>query len=323
MSRISRELHVMLQASVREALARRHHYVTVEHLLFAMIHDTRGSQILYHAGADLPGLKAALDKYFREDLEQVPGEDAYEARQTLAFHRVLQNAVSHCEGAEKDDQGVLVRFTRAGDRMTARGDFCLVAVGTEGNAAGIGLEELGAKVESGFVKVDAEYRTGAEGVFAIGDVKGTWLLAHVAMMEGLCVAERLAGHAHPGVDTTNIPRGIYCHPELAAIGITEDDAKKQGLEYKVGRFPLRANGRALALGEPEGMVKVIVDAKYGEVLGATILGPGATELLAEIGVARTGESTTREVLHTIHAHPTLSEAVFEAMANALGEAVHL
>ena len=103
MSRISRELHVMLQASVREALARRHHYVTVEHLLFAMIHDTRGSQILHHAGADLPSLKAALDKYFREDLEQVPGEDAYEARQTLAFHRVLQNAVSHCEGAEKDE----------------------------------------------------------------------------------------------------------------------------------------------------------------------------------------------------------------------------
>ncbi|TMA24014.1 MAG: ATP-dependent Clp protease ATP-binding subunit ClpA, partial [Deltaproteobacteria bacterium] len=103
MSRISRELHIMLQASVREAMSRRHHYVTVEHLLFAMIHDTRGSQILHHAGADLPALKAALDRYFRDDLESVPGDDAYEARQTLAFHRVLQNAVSHCEGAEKEE----------------------------------------------------------------------------------------------------------------------------------------------------------------------------------------------------------------------------
>jgi dihydrolipoamide dehydrogenase len=269
------------------------------------------------------GAKVTLLEALPRILPMEDSEVTAQLAEIFKKNRIVIATDCRVEGAEKDDQGVLVKFTRAGDRMTARGDFCLVAVGTEGNAAGIGLEELGAKVERGFVKVDADYRTGADGVFAIGDVKGTWLLAHVAMMEGLCVAERLAGHAHPGVDTTNIPRGIYSHPELAAIGITEDDAKKQGLDYKVGRFPLRANGRALALGEPEGMVKVIVDAKYGEVLGATILGPGATELLAEIGVARTGESTTREVLHTIHAHPTLSEAVFEAMAHALGEAVHI
>jgi len=199
----------------------------------------------------------------------------------------------------------------------------LVAAGRAPVTEGLGLKELGVQLtERGFVKVNDRYETSVPGVYAIGDVTGNQMLAHKGEREGYVLAELLAGgHPHP-VNYKNIPNCTYCHPEVASIGLTEEQAKEQKLDYKVGKFPFSANGRARTSGETEGFVKVIRDAKYGEILGAHIVGAHATEMIHELLVARENEFTVEEVDLAIHAHPTLSEAIAEATLDSLGKMIH-
>ncbi|MBC7896849.1 MAG: dihydrolipoyl dehydrogenase [Cytophagaceae bacterium] len=200
----------------------------------------------------------------------------------------------------------------------------LVAAGRSPNVEDLGLKEVGVQLtERGFIKADpVTYETTAKGVFAIGDVIGAPMLAHKGQREGHILADRLGGqHAH-ALNYGNIPNATYCHPEVASIGLTEQACKEKKLDYKVGKFPFSANGRARTSGETEGFVKIIRDAKYGEILGAHIVGAHATELIHEIVVARENEFTVEEIDLAIHAHPTLSEAVAEAVLDSMGKLLH-
>jgi len=202
-------------------------------------------------------------------------------------------------------------------------DKVLVATGRAPNVEGIGLEQAGVKLtERGFIKINEKMETSAKGIYAIGDVAGPPMLAHKGQREGYVVAELLAGQKPHLVNYGNIPNATYCHPEVASIGLTEQQCKEKKLDYKVGRFPFSASGRARTSGETEGFVKIIRDSKYGEILGAHIVGSHATELIHELAVARENEFTVEEVDLAIHAHPTLSEAVAEAALDSLGKMVH-
>jgi dihydrolipoamide dehydrogenase len=224
---------------------------------------------------------------------------------------------------EKTPSGLRVMVEREGQQLSYEGEVALVAVGVQANVEGMGLEELGVELEGGFIKVDAFGRTNVDGIYAIGDVIGPPLLAHVASHEGIVCVEAIAGRNPQPLDYSNVPSCTYCQPQIASIGLTEEKAKSLGHEVRVGRFPFRANGKSLALGETEGFVKLIFDQKHGELLGAHIVGPEATELVAELAVAKTLEGTFEEIASTIHAHPTLSEAVMEAALDADGRAIHI
>ena len=199
----------------------------------------------------------------------------------------------------------------------------LMAVGRGARTKGVGMEALGVALERGFVKVSPTMETSVKGVYAIGDMAGAPLLAHKAMAEGVVAAEAIAGKNPRPVDYGNVPSCTYCRPQVASIGLTESKAKDGGREVAIGKFPFTANGKAVALGETEGFVKVIADKKTGEILGVHILGPEATEMIHEFAVGRTLEATVDEIMHTIHAHPTLSEAALEATLAALGQAIHI
>ncbi len=199
----------------------------------------------------------------------------------------------------------------------------LMAVGRGARTKGVGLEALGVGMERGFVKVSPTMETSVKGVYAIGDMAGAPLLAHKAMAEGVVAAEAIAGKNPRPVDYGNVPSCTYCRPQVASIGLTEAKAKEGGRELAIGKFPFTANGKAVALGETEGFVKVIADKKTGEILGVHIIGPEATEMIHEFAVGRTLEATVDEIMHTIHAHPTLSEAALEATLAALGQAIHI
>lgn len=228
------------------------------------------------------------------------------------------------ENVRVNAKGVNVKVgSKKGALKEIRADIALVAVGFSGFVEGLGLEELGVQIEKSFVKVDEKYQTNVDGIYAIGDVIGPPLLAHVASAEAIYMVEKLAGHNPTPIDYSNIPSCTYCQPQVASIGLTEQKAKEKEYAIKVGRFPFRANGKSIAIGETEGMVKLIFDEKYGELLGAHIIGVEATDMIAELGVAKTLEATFMEVLKTVHAHPTLSEAVMEAAEEAYGEAIHI
>jgi dihydrolipoamide dehydrogenase len=199
----------------------------------------------------------------------------------------------------------------------------LVAAGRAPNIEGIGLEALGVKVtDRGFIKIDDQMRTSAEGIYAIGDVAGPPMLAHKGEREGVVAAEVIAGKNKHKVNYGNIPNATYCHPEVASIGLTEQQCKEQKLDYKVGRYNFSASGRARTSGETEGFVKIIRDTKYGEILGAHIIGAHATEMIHELAVARENEFTVEEIELAIHAHPTLSEAIAEAALDSMGRALN-
>lgn len=226
------------------------------------------------------------------------------------------------ESAESSPGGTTVTVTVAGTEETLNADVTLLAIGRDANVEEIGLEALGVETDRGFIKVDDECRTTVSGVYAIGDVAGPPLLAHKASAEGINLVERLAGYPSPPVDRENIPACTYCQPQVASVGLTEAQAAADR-EIQVFRMPYRSSGKAVAAGQTDGMVKLIADAKYGEILGAHIIGADATELIAEICTARTLESTIRELHKTIHAHPTLSELVMEAAAGLEGAAIHI
>jgi dihydrolipoamide dehydrogenase len=199
----------------------------------------------------------------------------------------------------------------------------LMAVGRVAKVAGLGLEGLGVQLERGFVKVSPAMETSVKGIYAIGDMAGAPLLAHKAMAEGVVAAEAIAGQHPRPIDYANVPSCTYCRPQVASIGATEARAKEHGRAVQVGKFPFTASGKAVALGETDGFVKVVADKETGEILGVHIVGPEATEIIHEFAVGRTLEATLEEIMHTIHAHPTLSEAALEATLAALGQAIHI
>jgi dihydrolipoamide dehydrogenase len=202
-------------------------------------------------------------------------------------------------------------------------DIVLSAVGVTANIEGIGLEEVGVKIEKGKVIVDDFYKTNVAGVYAIGDIVKGQALAHVASAEGIICVEKIAGHNPQPLDYNNIPGCTYCSPEIASVGYTEEGAKKAGYQIKVGKFPYSASGKAKAAGATEGFVKVIFDAKYGEWLGAHFIGANVTEMIAEVVAARKLETTGHEIIKSVHPHPTMSEAIMEAAAAAYDEVIHL
>ncbi|MDQ6716741.1 MAG: dihydrolipoyl dehydrogenase [Gemmatimonadota bacterium] len=219
---------------------------------------------------------------------------------------------------------VKMNVEAAGAKKALEVEKVLVAAGRAPNVEDLGLKEAGVTVdERGFIKITPKMETTVKGIYAIGDVAGPPMLAHKGSREGVVLAEYLAGqkHVHP-VNYGNIPNATYCHPEVASIGLTEQQCKDKKLDYKVGRYNFSANGRARTSGETEGFVKIIRDAKYGEILGAHIIGAHATELIHELAVARENEFTVEEVDLAIHAHPTLSEAIAEAALDSMGRMIH-
>ena len=200
----------------------------------------------------------------------------------------------------------------------------LVAVGVKGNTENLGLEDLGVDIQNNTIIVNEHMQTNLEHIYAIGDVAGPPWLAHVASAEGIIAAEHLSfGKETTKMKYDNIPGCTYCHPEVASIGLTEKAAREKGFDVKIGKFPFRALGKALAIGDTDGFVKVVFDSKYGELLGCHIIGPEATNLIIEAGIARRLETTWEEILSTVHPHPTLSEGFIEATADALKEAIHI
>jgi len=227
------------------------------------------------------------------------------------------------ESIKKTKAGVDVTFSKDGKSEKLSADKALIAIGIQGNVEELGLESLGITVEKEFIPVNKFYQTNLAGVYAIGDVTGPPLLAHVASHEAIICVEKIAGQNPHILDYDSIPGCTYCQPQVASIGLTEKKAKEAGYEISIGKFPYAASGKARAIGERDGMVKLIFDKKYGELLGAHIIGAEATELIAELGIAKTFETTAHELASTIHAHPTLSEMIMEAAGDSLGEAIHI
>ena len=202
-------------------------------------------------------------------------------------------------------------------------DRVLLAIGVRANVEGFGLEGMGITLDRGFIKVDDQYQTTSPGIFAIGDCAGPPLLAHVAMAEGIACVERIAGHHPKGVNYDAIPGCTYCEPEIASIGKTEAQAKEAGLDISIGKFPFQYSGKAVGAGYTDGFVKVITNKARGEIVGVHAIGHGVTDLIAEMSLAMTSEATAHDILAAVHPHPTLSEAMLEATAAALGEVVHI
>jgi len=218
---------------------------------------------------------------------------------------------------------VNMKNRKDGTTETLLCDVVLSAAGVTPNTENIGLEDVGVATDRGYIKVDEYFRTSVPGIYAIGDVLATQALAHLASAEGITCVEAIAGlHPEP-IDYNNVPGCTYCSPEIASVGYTEQSAKDAGYEVLVGKFPFTASGKAKAAGHPEGFVKVIFDKKYGEFLGAHMIGYNVTELIAEVVTARKLETTGHEIIKSIHPHPTMSEAVMEAAAAAYGEVIHI
>lgn len=230
---------------------------------------------------------------------------------------------SEVTGVTQSGNGNKVTVKNAKGTQELEATVVLSAVGITPNIENIGLEEAGVKTERGQVVIDEFYKTNVDGVYAIGDIVKGQALAHVASAEGITCVEKIAGMDVEPINYNNIPGCTYCSPEVASVGLTEKAAKEAGYELKIGKFPFSASGKASAAGAKDGFVKVIYDAKYGELLGAHMIGANVTEMIAEIVVARKLETTGHEILKAIHPHPTMSEAVMEATADAYGEVIHL
>ncbi|MEM9823667.1 MAG: dihydrolipoyl dehydrogenase [Bacteroidota bacterium] len=265
-----------------------------------------------------------------EFLEQglVPREDKDVSKElTKIFKKAGIKIMANTSVEKVDTSGkgckVMVKSRKDGKEEVIDCDVVLSAVGVSPNTEDIGLEALGIKTDRGMIAVDEFYRTNVSGIYAIGDVIATQALAHVATAEGILCVEKIAGHSPEPIDYNNIPGCTYCIPEIASVGYTEAAAKEAGYEIKVGKFPFSASGKASAAGAKQGFVKVIFDAKYGEFLGAHMIGYNVTEMIAEIVAVRKLETTGHEIIKAVHPHPTMSEAVMEAAAAAYDEVIHL
>ncbi len=279
---------------------------------FADVYESFGTKVTIVEGMDtiLPLEDAEVSKFMQRTYKK-RGMDIH----TGAFF----------QSADVKKDGVTVTFKDKKEELqTMDVDYVLSAVGRVPNSEDLGLEHVGVKVDDrGFIVVDDQLRTNVPGVYAIGDVAGHQLLAHKASHEGIVCVEHIAGQGHGTVDYDNVPNCTYCHPEVASVGLTEEQAKAAGHDIEVGKFPWVGIGRAVASGHSEGFVKIIRDTQYSEILGAHIVGPHATELIAEFVVGRHLEATVEEMEKAMHPHPTLSEGVSEGALAALGRAIHI
>jgi len=227
------------------------------------------------------------------------------------------------ESAEKVGDKVRLKVSSDGKTEEIDAQKVLVAISVKPNSENLGLEALGVKMTRGAIDVNDQMQTNVAGIYAIGDVTMKLPLAHVASHQGVIAAETIAGKETRALNLNNVPRCTYCTPQVASLGLTEAQAKEQGLDYKIGKFPFRANGKALGINEYEGFVKLIVDKKYGEILGAHLVGPEVTDLTGELSLAKSMELTPTELAHAVHAHPTLTEAIAEAALDAMGQVIHI
>lgn len=255
-------------------------------------------------------------------------EPEISAELTKIFKKQGMNIITgaRVESVDKAKKSVTVNIsTGDGDdhKQALKAEQVLVAIGVAGNSENLGLEDVGVNTDRGFIVVDEHMRTNVPGIYAVGDVVGGPQLAHVASEEGIVAVETIAGGDARPIDYDKVPRATYCHPQVAAVGLTEARAKELGYDVKVGTFPLRGNGLAVATGRTDGFVKIVAESKYDEILGMHIIGPQASELIAEQSLGQTIEATVHDVSATIHAHPTLSESVREAAMAVLGEAIHM
>ena len=269
------------------------------------------------------GTKVTLVEYMDRIL---PYEDEEVSKQLMRIFK--KNGIEIMTGAritsvEKTTSGVRVAIDAGGKVEHHEADVLLSAVGIVANVENLGLEALGVAMDKGKIKVDEYLRTNVAGVYAIGDCVPGAALAHKASAEALICVEKIAGHHPQPLDHGNVPSCVYCQPEVASVGLTEKAALEAGYELKIGKFPFTASGKATAAGKPDGFVKLIFDAKYGELLGAHLLGANVTEMIAELVVAKKLETTGHEIIKSVHPHPTMSEAVMEAAAAAYGEVIHL
>ncbi len=225
--------------------------------------------------------------------------------------------------SETKGKGVKLQVKSSGQISELEADIVISAVGIKSNIENMGLEETGIAVDNDKILVDEFYKTNIPGYYAIGDIVTGQALAHVASAEGILCVEKIAGHDVEAIDYKNIPGCTYCSPEVASVGYTEEQAKDKGYSIKIGKFPFSASGKAQASGKPEGFIKVIFDEKYGEWLGCHMIGDGVTDMIAEAVLGRKLETTGKEILKTVHPHPTMSEALMEAVADAYNEVIHL
>lgn len=230
----------------------------------------------------------------------------------------------HVEALEATEVGVSLRASGENGEMTLQAEQALVAIGFRPNSHDLGLEQLGVKInDKGAIEIDERMATNIPGIWAIGDVTAKLMLAHVGSAQGIVCAENIAGTETIQLNYEMMPRATYCQPQVASFGLTESQARERGLDIKLGRFPFQANGKALGLGDYTGWVKIITDARYGEILGTHMIGPEVTELLPELTIAQMMELTTAEIARNVHAHPTLSETLMEAAHAAEGHAIHI
>ena len=256
----------------------------------------------------------------------VPTEDAEISQQLeRSFSRRGINIMTGAgvTGLEQSTDGLKVKVEKDGIEQSIPCDKVLVAIGVQPNSDGLGLEELGIETSRGNIQIGDNMATNVPGVFAIGDVTGKMALAHVASAQGVAAAEHIAGRETQPLDYSLMPRATYCQPQIASFGLSEEEAGEQGYDVKVGKFNVQANGKALAMGETEGMVKLVVDAKYGELLGGHMIGPEVTELLGELALTKLLEGTSLEMGWAVHPHPTISEMLKEAALDAQGRALHM
>jgi dihydrolipoamide dehydrogenase len=276
----------------------------------------------YHA----MGTKVTVIEFLEQGI--VPREDPEVSKElkrqfTRSGIDVMANTAVEKVDISGKQINVIAKDRKTGNVTEIQCDLVLSAAGVTSNIENIGLETLGIKTEKDKVVVNQWYETNVAGVYAIGDITEGPALAHVASAEAIICVEKIAGHHPQPLDYGNIPSCTYCQPEVASVGMTEEQAKAAGFELKIGKFPFSASGKAKAAGHPEGFVKLIIDAKYGEILGAHMIGHGVTDMIAEIVLARRLEATGMDLVKTVHPHPTMSEAVMEAAAAAYGEVIHL
>ena len=277
---------------------------------FAYFYRTFGSEVLL--------LEALPQVLPREDQEIAKG-----LAESLSGQGIEVVTGARVEEVTKEKRQIALRYQVGSEELTRKVDRVLVATGVEGNIEGLGLEALGVHTHGGAIEVDGQMQTSAKGIYAIGDLAGPPQLAHAAVQEGIAAVEFIAGRQRPEVDRSQVPNCIYTHPQVASIGLSEQEALDAGYEIKVGRFPFAASGKGKAIGETEGLVKLVFALPYGELIGGAVLGAEATELVAELGLALRLEATYEELLFTVHAHPTLSEAVMEAAGQAFDEAINI
>jgi len=265
----------------------------------------------------LPRILPLEDEEVSQGLEKLYVKMGFDVRTSTRVERI-----------ERTDDGVRVHAQNAaGEAVTFDAEKALVAVGVQPNVEDLGLEAVGVKTRrGGFVEVDRFMRTSVPTIYAVGDVTGKLMLAHVASAMGMVAAEHIAGHETQGFEDDDylfMPRAVYCQPQVASMGLSEQQAVERGYEISVGRFPFMPNGKALGLNEKNGWVKVVADKRYGEILGVHMIGPEVTELLPEFVLARNNELTAHEIARSVHAHPTLSEVLMEAAHAVDGQAIHI